>query len=395
MNERYRQVAEGTELCYHFFSCSKLRAAAVSEMGPGERDSLMQHGNRVPGVRRIAVLRANAIGDFIFTLPALEALRAAYHDAEIVLLGKPWHAAFLADRPGPVDRVIVIPPCRGVGELEDYPNDSEALDRFFADVAEENFDLALQLHGGGRYSNPFACRLRARMTVGLKSPDAEPLDRWIPYVYFQHEILRYLEVVSLVGAPPVTLEPRVTITEADLAEAAGVVPDDESPLVILHPGAGDPRRRWPPEKFAVVGDTLTATGVRVGVIGTGEDERPLVDAIVGTMRADAMNLWEKLSLGGLAGLLSRSRLIVSNDSGPLHLGAAVGTATVGIYWCFNLVNAGALTRTRHRPLLAWRFECPVCGLNTMEGRCDHQESFVGDAPVEDVIDQATELLAQP
>lgn len=354
----------------------------------------MQHGNRVPGVRRIAVLRANAIGDFIFTLPALEALRAAYPDAEIVLLGKPWHAAFLADRPGPVDRVIAIPPCRGVGELEDYPNDSETLDRFFAEVAEEDFDLALQLHGGGRYSNPFACRVGARVTVGLKTPDAMPLDHWVPYVFFQNEILRYLEVVSLVGAPPVTLEPRVTVTDADLAEAAPVVPHDNRPLVILHPGAGDPRRRWPPQKFAAVGDALAASGMRIGVIGTGEDERHLVDTVVGTMRADAVNLWEKLTLGGLAGLLSRSPLIVSNDSGPLHLAAAVGAATVGIYWCFNLINAGALTRARHRPLLAWRLECPACGLNCLEGQCDHQDSFVSDVPVEDVIDQATELLAQ-
>ncbi len=58
------------------------------------------YGDLVPEVRRIAVLRANAIGDFIFTLPALEAIRAAYPDAELVLLGRPWHATFLADRPG-------------------------------------------------------------------------------------------------------------------------------------------------------------------------------------------------------------------------------------------------------------------------------------------------------
>jgi ADP-heptose:LPS heptosyltransferase len=64
---------------------------------------------KVPGVRRIAVLRANALGDFIFALPALEALRAAYPQAEIVLLAKKWHATFLQGRPGPVDRVVVVP----------------------------------------------------------------------------------------------------------------------------------------------------------------------------------------------------------------------------------------------------------------------------------------------
>ena len=61
---------------------------------------------RVAGVRKIAVFRPNAVGDFVFSLSALHALRRAYPDAELVLLGLPWHAAFLADRPGPVDRVI-------------------------------------------------------------------------------------------------------------------------------------------------------------------------------------------------------------------------------------------------------------------------------------------------
>src|SRR5439155_12340988 len=59
-----------------------------------------------PGVEKIAVLRANALGDFIFALPALDALRAAYPAAELVLLGAPWHARLLTGRPGPVDRAV-------------------------------------------------------------------------------------------------------------------------------------------------------------------------------------------------------------------------------------------------------------------------------------------------
>jgi ADP-heptose:LPS heptosyltransferase len=356
---------------------------------------MQSYGGLVPDVRRIAVLRANAIGDFIFTLPALEALRAAYPGAEIVLLGQRWHEMFLTSRPSPVDRVIAIPRCRGVGEPEDFVNDTEALDQFFSRMVEERFDLAVQIHGGGRYSNPFINRLQARLTVGLKSTDAEPLDRWMPYVYFQHEIPRFLEVVAMVGAGLVTLEPRVTLTDGDIKEAADVVPPNDAPLVVLHPGAGDLRRRWPPEKFAAVGDALAAAGARVAVVGAREDERQVVEAVIGTMRANAQNLWEKLSLGGLAGLLDRCAVVVSNDSGPLHLAAAVRTRTVGIYWCFNLVNAGSLTRTLHRPQLSWRLECPVCGINCLAGHCDHQASFVADVPVEQVTAAALELLSAP
>ena len=81
-----------------------------------------------PNVRKIAVLRVNGLGDFIAAVPALEALRAAYPAAEIVLLAKDWHAAFLAGRPGPVDRVVVVPPARGVGEDNDFAEDPGRLD---------------------------------------------------------------------------------------------------------------------------------------------------------------------------------------------------------------------------------------------------------------------------
>ena len=76
-------------------------------------------------------------------------------------------------------------------------------------MEHEEFDLAVQLHGGGRFSNPFLLRLGARHTVGSRTEDAAPLERTIPYTYYQHEPLRGLEVVGLAGAPPVWLEARL------------------------------------------------------------------------------------------------------------------------------------------------------------------------------------------
>jgi ADP-heptose:LPS heptosyltransferase len=352
-------------------------------------------------IHKIAVLRANALGDFVFSLPALAALRAAYPYAEIVLLGQPWHAEFLAGRPGPVDRVIVIPRSQGVREDRGAPGtyaDAEAMERFFAAMQHEHFDLAVQLHGGGRHSNPFTLRLGARISVGLRTPDAQPLDRWVPYIYFQPEILRCLEVVSLAGAPRLDLEPHLAVTQADLDESCDVVaaaPGTESaPLVVLHPGAGDGRRQWPPEKFAAVGDSLAEAGARIVISGT-DPERSLVRAVCTTMLGAAQDACGALSLGGLTGLLSRCSLVVANDSGPLHLAEATGAATVGIYWCGNLINAEPITRTRHRPHLSWRLDCPVCGRNCIDDNCDHHASFVADVPVDEVTASALSLLAAP
>jgi ADP-heptose:LPS heptosyltransferase len=330
--------------------------------------------------------------EILSLLPALDAFRAAYPTAEIVLLAKQWHLSFLAGRPGPIDRVIVVPPYSGVSQEQGVVENLAEQEYFFEAMNREHFDLAIQLHGGGRHSNPFLLRLGAKMTVGLKTPDAVPLDRWIPYIYFQSEILRYLEVVSLIGATTAVLEPHIAVTEQDLLQAYQVVPETRRPLVVLHPGAGHPQRRWPPEKFAAVGDALAAAGAQVVVTGT-RGEASLVEAVVTAMKAEAQNLSGSLSLGGLAGLLSRCRLVVSNDSGPLHLAAAVGAGTVGIYWCFNLVTAGLPTRSRHRPVISWRLTCPVCGIDRSHAQCNHRASFVADIPTEEVISSALDLLS--
>jgi ADP-heptose:LPS heptosyltransferase len=100
----------------------------------------------------------------------------------------------------------------------------------------------------------------------------------------------------------------------------------------------------------------------------------------------------RLSLRGLTGLLSRAVLIVSNDTGPLHLAAAVGTPTVGVYWCFNLITADPLTRRLHRPLVSWRLDCPICGRSQVDDPCEHQVSYVADVPVESVVEQALDVL---
>lgn len=345
-----------------------------------------------PGVEKIAVFRPNGLGDLMFALPALDALRHAYPSAEIVLLALPWHVQFFDDRPSPVDRVLAIPRLRGIYEDADHPENPSQAAEFLAAMRAECFDIAIQLYGGGAYSNPLVKRFDARLTVGLRDRGAEPLDRWVPYVYYQKEVFRYLEVVALIGAPPTTFEPEVTVTAADLTESRGVAPESDRPLAVLHPGAGDPRRRWPPEKFAAVGDALVAAGARVVVTGT-EDECRLCAAVQGAMRSPALNACGRLSLGGLVGLLARAAVVVSNDSGPLHLAHAVGAATVGIYWCGNVINAAPVTRARHRPILSWRLDCPVCGTDCTRAACAHRASFVADVPVAEVTDAALELLA--
>jgi ADP-heptose:LPS heptosyltransferase len=348
----------------------------------------------VPDARRIAVLRATALGDFVFALPALASLRAAYPQAEITLLGRPWHAAFLAARPSPIDRVIPLPP--GLPPDDAPPLDPADEGRILASLADEHFDVAIQLHGGGRNSNRVVRALGARVTVGTRTPDAPNLDRSIPYEYFQPEVFRSLETVALVGARAVTFEPNLETTEADAAAARCQLPqvdfDDPRPLVVIHAGATDGRRRWPSASFARAADALAAHGARIVLTGT-QPEANLVADVAAHMRTPAVDAAGRVDLDGLTGLLAVASVVIANDTGPLHLAEALGRPTVGIYWCGNVINAGPPFRARQRVHMSWRLSCPTCGANCMEQGCDHRESFVAEVPVDDVVASATELLA--
>ncbi|MFD1720283.1 glycosyltransferase family 9 protein [Amnibacterium endophyticum] len=340
-------------------------------------------------VERIAVLRGGGIGDLVFALPAIAALRAAYPGAKVVLLGMPAHAALLEGR-GVVDRVEVLPAAPGVRAGEEDP---AATAEFFERLPR--FDLAAQLHGGGRNANPFLLRLGARHTVGTGTPDATRLERTLHYDFFQHEVLRWLEVAGLAGAAPVDLEPRLTATADELAAARALL--GPGPVVVLHPGATDPRRHWPTERFGEVAAALAADGVAVAVVGD-PSEVPVAEAVVRAAAHPAVrSLAGTLSLTDLVGVLAAAAVVLANDSGPRHLAQALGAPTVGIFVFGNTINAMPFGRERHRIRLGRITRCPICGADATQvgwtaPRCEHDPSYVADVPVADVLEDVRDLL---
>jgi ADP-heptose:LPS heptosyltransferase len=347
----------------------------------------------LPDVRNIAVLRPSAVGDFIFALPCLHALKTAYPQARITYIGRQWHADFLADRPGAVDRVVVVPSCPGIGLAPEAQVDPLPVQDFVDEMHAARFDLALQIYGGGRYSNPFIMRFGARLTIGMRAPDAAALDRSVAYGALQNRRLQLLEVAALAGANLLRLERELQATDSDRRAAQQVFkPEHGRPLVLLQPGASDKRRRWPARHFAALGDALATAGLLVAINGTAE-EAPVVREVLEQMYKPALDLSGRLSLSALCGLLEHTALLVSNDTGPLHLGLALDTPTVGIYWLSNLMESAPLRQDRHRPAMSTRIHCPLCGEENLKTRCEHDVSFVDSVTVEEVHALAMELLA--
>lgn len=345
-------------------------------------------------ITKIAVLRANALGDYIFVTPALDALKAAYPEALIWFLGKKWHKTFLAYRPSPIDTVISTPYFPGVNE-EKYDMNSND---FFDQMQKEHFDIAIQLHGGGRYSNTFINRLGAKYTVGLRTEDAPKLDINISYQYYQSEVIRYLEVVNQIGCVIRSTDPVIEVTEEDRYESQKIVSQIKGNYVVIHPGVTDIRRRWPVRKFAQVGKYLEDLGFRVIFTGTNQ-ERYLVEEIFSLYPNHFISVVDQLSINGLTGLLSQAILVIANDTGPLHLADAIGTPTIGIYWCANVITGAPFTRKNHRLAISWLTNCPICHSNCAVGYpferkdvCPHETSFVDDVTISEVKTFINDLI---
>ena len=252
--------------------------------------------------------------------------------------------------------------------------------------------LAVQLHGGGRNSNALLLRLGARHTAGTATPDAPKPDRWTPYTAYQHDTLRWLEVVATVGAPLLRLEPHVAVTEADLAETRRALPADGRPIVAVHPGATDPRRCYPEERLGAVARTLADRGARVVVLG-GPAEHDRVRRVVQGFGADVETVVGGTSLGGLLGTLGRSA-----HARQRQRAAAPGRRrrhpTVAVFTYANLADVAPLTRTWHRMTVSWDSACAGCGRRVLDGPCDCRQSATWDVPEETVREMAVDLWEQ-
>lgn len=362
--------------------------------------------DRFEGVSSIGVVRGGGLGDVLFVLPALDALAAAYPDATVTLLGTRLAREVLPGRSRSVREVEPLPPMPGVHDAAGGADSGQQRRAFIGRMQDRQFSLVAQMHGGGRHSNPLVLALGAEHTIGLRTADAAPLERTLDYVYYQHAVMRFLEVAALAGAAPVTLEPALEALPAERLSMAAVVSESARGLVVIHPGATDPRRRWPASSFADVAGRLAADGYQVVVVGDHSDvttARLIVDSCRkrhgARLSASVTSLAGKLSIPDLIGLLAHAAVVVANDSGPRHLAAAIGRRTVGIFWVGNAINAGPFGRGDHRIQMSWTTRCPVCGRDSSQvgwtaPRCPHDVSFVADVDTDSVYLDASALLLE-
>lgn len=291
-------------------------------------------------VRRILVIRAlPGLGDVLCAAPALRALRSAYPDADLALLGLPGATEVLARSGGHVDRVLPFQGWPGIPEgpagCAPGPASVDLGVAYAGLVAlqRERFDLVLQLHGDGSVTNQLALAIGGRFTAGFHaaSAPAPGAGRFFPYPDDLHEIHRQTRLLELLALPLAGDDLEMTVTADDRRQARSLVGPERWPsYACLHPGASRPGRRWPPHRFAAVGDALARRGIAVVLTGSAA-EAPITARVAAAMAEPALDLTGRLPLGSLAALFQQARLVVTNDTGTSHLSVAVEVPSVVVY----------------------------------------------------------------
>lgn len=298
--------------------------------------------------RRVLCVRLDTLGDVLMTTPALRAIKEGRADRQVTLLTSTPGAA--AGRLVPeVDEVLVYdaPWLKATA-----PRDASALDRAFVEqLRARRFDAAAIFTVFSQSPLPgallaYLADIPRRLAHCRENP-YQLLTDWVrerePEAGIRHEVRRQLDLVASVGLRPsherLSLRPSpddVAIADAELRRlelGAG-------PWLLVHPGATAPSRRYPPESFArVVRSLVREHAIAVALTGSA-DEVGLVDEIRAAAGVRAHSLAGRLSLGALAAAIGRAPLVITNNTGPAHIAAAMGTSVVDLY---------ALTNPQHTP----------------------------------------------
>lgn len=300
-------------------------------------------------VENVLCIRLDTIGDVLMTTPAIRALKKSHPHRRITLLTSSAGAATASLIPE-VDEVIVYdaPWLKATAPRVDSSPEYEMALR----LRHLKFDAAVvfTVYSQNPLPAAFLCYL-ADIPLRLAHCHENPyqlLTHWVkdlePENFIRHEVRRQLDLVATVGCQTNDERMSLHVTKKahsrvqELLQELGV--NRERPWVIIHPGASAPSRRYPPEGFAAVAQHLTAD-MSVQVIFTGtEPERELVEGIQTGMGVASYSLVGCLNLSELTALIAIAPVLITNNTGPVHIAAAVGTSVVDIY---------ALTNPQHTP----------------------------------------------
>ncbi len=343
-----------------------------------------------PDIQKILVRGTNWLGDAVMTIPALQRLRASFPTARITLLAPPRAAEVFAGFAA-VDEVVAY-------------HRKEQGKRAFLDamrlLRRERFDLAI-LFQNAFEAALLACLSGAKIRIGYDTQGrgallTHKLQRGDEHRN-RHQMNDYLDLVMeaervCLGSAAAALRntiPTLTASDEQRQAAAKFLPP-AGKLIALNVGATNSRAKcWPEDRFAALADQMvTERGARIVLIGAGSERENAARVIAQMHQSQAANnLAGETSIAELIGLLASCDLLVTNDTGPAHVGAALSIPTLTIFGPTNEFETAPLG-LRSELMRADGIECARC----MHRECPIDHRCMTRITVEAVAEKAFSLL---
>lgn len=285
---------------------------------------MIYKGRRTLHHERFLIVSTTGLGDTLWATPAIRALRTGFPSSYIGVLTSRLGASVLKNNPYLDETFVVGDPAL------------PSLLRLFRKIKSRSIDTALIFHVSQRPIIPFCHWVGAHEIIGSKGL-CKGLDslltKEIPLKH-EHEIVRRLGLIKEIGVNAQGLSMEIFLQEEDHQFVQQFLEDqkipDYLPIVGLHPGAKDLFKQWHPEEFIAVGTRLfEEKGCQIIVTGN-EAEKELVCKIASRIPR-ALAIYGQLNIHQLAALQKRMKLLITNDTGPMHLAAAIGIPMIAMF----------------------------------------------------------------
>ena len=331
--------------------------------------------------KKILIRGPNWVGDAVLAIPALKAVRSNFPTAEITLLVRPWVAGLFTSAPF-IDRVWTEEKPTKLGDWTRITRDIRAFEFDLALLLPNSFESALMM---------FLARIPKRIGYATDGRTWMLTDSIEPPNESQHQVHYYLDLAKAIRAETDNPSIEIEATEEERENARNLLAEEGiargDRFLVLNPGAAyGSAKRWHEDRFADVADILSAEmGLGVAMIGS-QAERPIAEQILARMKRPSAILSGKTSLEALIGVLAESSLMITNDSGPMHIAAALGVPTVAVFGSTDekvTSPFGPRTRVVKNPV-----ECSPCLLR----ECPIDHRCMNGVSVQDVCRAARDLI---
>jgi len=332
-------------------------------------------------VSRIMIRTTNWIGDAVMTTPALRAVRESFPDADITIVANPLVAQLFESHPD----------CDGVIVYDRKGKDRGLLGflRFCARLRREHFDLSILFQNAieaaliafiagvpKRLGYTHECRRLLLTHPVTVTPQLESM----------HHTDYYLNILAHYGVVTTKKEQRLLICPDEQEWAQQVLPTGA--VATINPGAAyGSAKRWLPQRFAAVADQLVDEYGMSIILTGGPAEAEIGHDIAAAMKSPCTNFIGKTNVRELMALLANSNLMITNDSGPMHIGAALQTPLVAVFGPTNHTTTSPWSDNSQ--IVRHDVGCSPCMLR----QCPTDHRCMESVTVEDVMAAVKTLLS--